>query len=169
MNINKKLFNGNITFLYLMGIILLSRFLPHPPNFTPIISLAILMPIFFNRDQVSLIFIISGMIITDLFLGFYPTFFITYLSLILIFYFNKKFLKNINLKNLILTSFVSSVIFFILTNFGVWSFGDMYEKNITGLINCYLMAIPFFHNTLISTTLFCLLSYFSYKKIKSFA
>ena len=49
MNINKKYFNGNLTFLYALGIILISRFLPHPPNFTPIISLAILMPIFFKK------------------------------------------------------------------------------------------------------------------------
>ena len=169
MNINKKYFNGNLTFLYALGIILISRFLPHPPNFTPIISLAILMPIFFKKDQISLILIISGMFITDIFLGFYSTFIITYLTLILIFYFNKIFLKNINFKNLIFTSLISSVIFFILTNFGVWAFGNMYEKNMMGLFNCYYLAIPFFHNTVLSTTLFCLISYFSYIKIKSFA
>ena len=169
MDINKKYFNGNLTFLYVLGIILISRFLPHPPNFTPIISLAILMPIFFKKDQVSLVIIIMGMVITDIFLGFYSTFIITYSSLILIFYLNKIFLKNVNFKNLIFSSLISSTIFFILTNFGVWAFGNMYDKNIIGLLNCYYLAIPFFHNTIISTTLFCLLSYFSYIKIKSFA
>ena len=94
------------------------------------------------------------MFVADLFLGFYSSMTITYLTLIIIFYFNKAFFKIINFKRIILTSFLSSLIFFIITNFNVWLFGNLYSKNFEGLINCYIMAIPFFHNTLISTTLF---------------
>ena len=48
----------------------------------------------------------------------------------------------------------SSTKFFIISNFGVWVGSSFYEQNLQGLINCYIMAIPFFTNTLISTALF---------------
>ena len=50
----------------------------------------------------------------------------------------------------------SSVIFFVVTNFGVWALTSMYENNLGGLINSYLFAIPFFHNTLLSTLIYLL-------------
>jgi hypothetical protein len=43
----------------------------------------------------------------------------------------------------------SSIIFFVLTNFGVWAFGSWYPKTWEGLVACYVAAIPFFHNTLL--------------------
>jgi Family of unknown function (DUF6580) len=42
----------------------------------------------------------------------------------------------------------SSVLFFLLTNFGVWAFESLYPKTLEGLISCYVAAIPFFQNTL---------------------
>jgi len=44
----------------------------------------------------------------------------------------------------------SAVLFFILTNFGVWALGTLYPKTLIGLSECYAVAIPFFHNTLLS-------------------
>ena len=50
----------------------------------------------------------------------------------------------------------SSVMFFAVTNFGVWLVGTnaMYTHDLPGLVNCYAMALPFFRNTLVSTALF---------------
>ena len=164
--INKKFFSNNLNLIYFLFFIFLSRLLPHPPNFTPIISIAILCPIFFKKDFVSLSVVILGMFVTDIFLGFYSLMSATYISLIIIFYFNKLFIKNINFKNLILSCFLSSLIFFIITNFSVWLLGNLYTKNVDGLINCFFMAIPFFHNTLISTLLFSSLTFFGYVEFK---
>ena len=59
--------------------------------------------------------------------------------------------------------------FFVITNFGVWALTGMYEKNLNGLLYCYLLAIPFFTNTIISTIIFSYLTYavnnFYYKKL----
>ncbi len=58
-------------------------------------------------------------------------------------------------------------VFFLISNFGVWLLSGMYEKNISGLINCYIVAIPFLKNTIISTIFFSYLSIVSlniYKK-----
>ena len=62
----------------------------------------------------------------------------------------------------------SSVCFYIITNFGAWLTLAMYEKNLSGLVQSYVLAIPFFHNTLLSTllylTVFKLIFDFSIKK-----
>jgi len=42
-----------------------------------------------------------------------------------------------------------SVLFFVLTNLGVWALGSWYPKTWEGLVACYVAAIPFFHNTLL--------------------
>ena len=47
-----------------------------------------------------------------------------------------------------LTAVAGSVLFFAVSNFGVWALGDMYPHNIAGLVACYVAAIPFFQNTL---------------------
>jgi hypothetical protein len=48
----------------------------------------------------------------------------------------------------------SSIIFFVITNFGVWAFGSLYPKTIAGLATCYVAAIPFFQNTLVGDALY---------------
>jgi len=58
-------------------------------------------------------------------------------------------------------SFVSAVIFFIVSNFGVWLIG--YPKSLPGFILCYEQAIPFFKNTLISTMAFSAYFYLAYR------
>ena len=54
-------------------------------------------------------------------------------------------------------SFVGAVIFFIISNFGVWFTGILYQHSLEGLIQCYIMALPFFTNTLLSTIIFSLI------------
>jgi len=46
---------------------------------------------------------------------------------------------------------VAAVMFFVLTNFGVWAFSSLYPKTPGGLVDCFVMAIPFFGNTLLSS------------------
>jgi len=46
---------------------------------------------------------------------------------------------------------MASILFFCITNFGVWAFSSMYPKTVLGLLACYSAAIPFFHNTVIAT------------------
>ena len=165
-NLNKKFFNKNLNLVPIVLIILFSRLIPHPPNFTPIISIAILSPLFFNKNIISLSVLILGMFVTDIFLGIYSNMIFIYLTIVLIFYFSKYFFRLDSFKKIILCSFFSSTIFFIVTNFAVWSFSGLYSKNLEGLIACYLLAIPFFHNTLISTMLFSSITYFVFLKLK---
>ena len=62
---------------------------------------------------------------------------------------------------------MGAILFYIITNFGVWSSG-VYGYNFEGLISCYTLALPFFGNTLVSTLLFSfIIEYlFSFKIFK---
>ena len=157
----RALFGKDLFPLILILLMVFSRMIPHPPNFTPIIAIAIMSGYFFKNLHFSIIVLFCSMIIGDMFIGFYSNMFYVYFPLFIIIYFC--FLKNnkINSKNLLIYGVSSSLVFFIISNFGVWISGGIYEKNIAGLVNCYIMAIPFLKNTMISTVFFSYLSFIS--------
>ena len=146
----------------LILILAFSRLIPHPPNFTPLIAAAMLSSYFFKNTYMSLFVLVISMILSDLIIGFYSSYFLVYFSLIVIIVAFSKMNKNINFKNLFLYGISSSLIFFLITNFGVWAFGSLYEKNLTGLISCYILAIPFFTNTVLSTVFYSYTAFFLY-------
>ena len=131
-------------------ILSLSRIIPHPSNFTPILAVGIFSGFYFKNFITSFFIVIISMFIGDLYLGFHNTMFFTYTSLSIAVLLGIV-TKHFKFKQILLCGLASSVSFFIITNFGVWELSGMYEKNFSGLIQAYTMAIPFFHNTLIST------------------
>ena len=90
------------------------------------------------------------MFVGDLFLGFHSTMFFTYTSLIIAVVLGL-LIKKFKFTEILFYGVASSVCFFLVTNFGAWLTLEMYEKNLVGLFQSYVLAIPFFHNTLIST------------------
>ena len=153
----------------LILILALSRLIPHPPNFTPIITVAILSGYFFKNIYLSFATLLITMLLADVFIGFYENIFFVYLSLLLIAFIFYKISEKINFKNLFIYGFIGSLIFFIVSNFGVWALGSpgvhdiAYEKNLNGLVECYILAIPFFGNTFLSTVIFAYPAIFIYK------
>ena len=149
----------------LVLILALSRLIPHPPNFTPIIAVAIMRAYFFKNVYFSLAVLLISMFISDIFIGFYNNMLLIYFTISLISFTFFQFAKILNSKNLLFFSLAGSVIFFVISNFGVWLFGDLYEKNLNGLIYCYTLAIPFFVNTILSTILYSYLAYYANRLI----
>ena len=133
-----------------------TRLIAHPSNFTPVLALGIFSGFYFRNFILSFFIVISEMFIGDLFLGFHNTMIFTYSSLAVAVLIGL-FLKNFNISEVILSGLTSSIAFFVVTNFGACLTLDMYEKNFTGLIQSYVLAIPFFHNTLLSTFLYLFL------------
>ena len=154
----------NIKILLIVAIIFLvslTRIFPHPPNFTPILALAIFGGAFLPNKKTALFLPISAMFLSDLFIGFHSQIFAVYSSIILLSYLGNIVEKK-NIRNIAIAGILGSLIFFIITNFSVWLGGMLYPLTIDGLIQCYIMAIPFFHNTLISTLLFLSILFFGY-------
>ena len=139
----------------------LTRILPHPPNFTPILALAIFGGAFLTNKRTALCIPVIAMFLSDLIIGFHSQIYAVYLCIIVLSLLGNM-VKTKNIKNLAITGFSGSIIFFITTNFSVWLSGGLYPLTFDGLIQCYIMAIPFFHNTLISTLLFLSILFFSY-------
>ena len=137
-----------------LGIIvigIMTRLIPHPPNFTPILSFALLSGVY-SKNNLGIFIPISIMLLSDMVLGSHGTIIWVYSSLFVIYLIGYYFIKNISFKNVLLGSLVGSFLFFILTNLGVWFVG--YPKTIEGLITCYVAAIPFYKNTLLSAMIY---------------
>ncbi len=130
------------------------RLIPHPPNFAPIAAIALFGGAYFNKKSLAFAVPLSAMFLTDAIIGFHSGMWIVYLSFALIVVIGMLMLKKVNVKNVVLASVTASISFFFITNFGVWAFGTMYPKNIAGLIECYIAAIPFIQNTLIGDLFF---------------
>ena len=126
-----------------------SRFIPHPPNFTSLIALSFYTPALLGRRYLPAV--ILSFIVTDLIIGFHNLFFFTWGSVILIGLISKFFLNTIYSR--ICGALLSACLFFLITNFGVWTSGT-YGYSIAGILLCYTMAIPFFSYNLISTFIF---------------
>ena len=129
-----------------------SRFIPHPPNFTSLLALSFYVPALLGKKYIPSLII--SFAITDFLIGFHALTLFTWGSVFLIGIISKYFVKNFNKR--IIGSFFGTVIFFIVTNFGVWSIGS-YGYSLNGLVICYTLALPFFAYSIISTFLFSLI------------
>ena len=139
----------------------LTRLVPHLPNFTPILALAIFGGAYLSNRIIALSLPILAMFLSDLIIGFHSQIYAVYVTIIVLSLLGNM-IKTKNIKNLAITGFAGSLIFFVITNFSVWLSGGLYPLTINGLLECYIMAIPFFHNTLISTLLFLGILFFGY-------
>lgn len=149
---------------YLAGIIILaalSRLLPHPPNMTPITAVAL-----FSGSKLkgrwSFVIPFLSMLISDLFLGFHATMIFVYGSFLITFLLGKIFLNKHGFFRLALVSLSSSILFFVITNFGAWLLFDMYPHNMSGLFYAYFMAIPFFRNMIVGDMIYVFALFYGY-------
>ena len=145
--------------LLIVGFLIMAvlvRLFPHPPNFTPITALALFGSTAFKNKWFGISLPIIAMGLSDIYLGFYGISYWVYGSFLLISILGT-YWKKIKFTNV----FVSSIIFFIITNFGVWLMG--YPKTIEGFVLCYTLAIPFFVNSLLGDFFFSYLLKWSFR------
>lgn len=139
-------------YLFTFSIILLaalSRLLPHPPNVAPITALALFGGVYLDKKH-TFIAPIAAMLISDYFIGFYSGMVWVYASFIAIGFLGLWLRNHKGIATTVGASLAGSILFFIVTNFGVWVSPQFtYSHDINGLIQCYIAAIPFFRNTLV--------------------
>ena len=126
-----------------------SRFIPHPPNFTSLLALSFYVPAILGIRYLPVL--ILCFILTDLIIGFHSVTFFTWGSVIFIGLLSQHFPKNITSR--ISGALIGACMFYLITNFGVWTMGS-YGYTLSGLVLCFTLAIPFFGYTLISTIFF---------------
>ena len=154
----------NLTYLAVVLLILIasfSRIIPHMPNFTPIGAMALFGGAYFKNKYHAFLIPILSLWISDLvinnfilsyyneFTWFYSGFLWQYSAFIIIILIGYYSLNKLNFKNILFSSLGSSLIFFVVTNFGVWISGSMYPLDLNGFITCYVLALPFYKGTLL--------------------
>ena len=142
--------------LFFVGLLILSRLIPHPPNFTPLLAGAVFLP-FLLKDKTLIVALpLVCLFISDLIIGFHNVMLWTYGAFFIIGITVINFSK-LNLKSLFGLSLAGPTFFYLITNFGVWLSSSTYAKDVYGLLECYVLALPFYGNSLFSTLLFSLL------------
>ena len=147
-----------VLLIIIFGVI--CRLIPHPPNFSPVTAIALFGGLNFSDKRIAFSIPLIVLFLSDLILGISVINLFVYTGFSIIVFLGTK-IKSIKFGNIILSSFI----FFLISNFGVWIIG--YPKNIEGLILCYTMAIPFFGYSIAGDLFFGYLFKFSFGKITS--
>src|SRR6266699_6393928 len=111
----------------------LSRLLPHPPNMTSVTAVALFGGAYFSDRRLAFLVPLAALFLSDLVLGFYHHMEIVYASFALIVFIGLWLQKNRSALPIAGAALAGSVLFFVLTNFGVWAEGSLYPITLDGL------------------------------------
>ena len=123
------------------------RLAPHPPNFTPIGAMALFSGAYLGRKALAFAAPLGALLLSDLVLGFYHGQATVYFSVALIVMIGLAALTRRTALRIGVAAVVSSILFFLVTNLGMWAFSGFYPLTPAGLEACFIAAIPFFQNT----------------------
>ena len=124
------------------------RLVPHPPNFTPIGAMALFSGAYLGRKVLAFVAPLGALLLSDLVLGFYHGQATVYFSVALIVMIGMATLTRRTALRIGAAALLSSILFFVVTNLGMWAFSGIYPRTATGLEACFIAAIPFFQNTI---------------------
>ena len=123
------------------------RLVPHPPNFAPITAMALFSGAYLGRRPLAFVAPLGAMVLSDAIIGFHSGMPFVYTSVVAIVLLGWFALSRVTVLRLAGAAIASSVLFFVVTNFGTWLLSGMYPLTGSGLAACYVAAIPFFQNT----------------------
>jgi len=136
--------------LIICGILL--RFAFHAPNFTPVAAIALFSGVYLGRKY-AFIVPLTLMIVSDLFLGMHNVVIFTWGGFVLTTALGLWLKNRKTILGVASASVISSLLFYIVSNFGVWLMG-WYPRTLAGLLDCYIMAIPFLRNFTLATLIY---------------
>jgi hypothetical protein len=125
------------------------RLLPHWPNVSPIAAMALFGGAFFADKRLAFVIPLAALFLSDLFLGLHGTMIFVYAGFALTVAIGFMLKGRIGLTSSLLAVIASSLVFFLLTNFGAWLTSGLYARSAEGLLQAYVAAIPFFQNSLL--------------------
>ena len=127
-----------------------ARLIPHPPNFSPIAAMALFGGAAFADKRAAFLMPLAGLFLSDLVLGFYTITPVVYGSFAVIVCLGLWVRRRRSDGRIAGAAVMGGPLFFVITNFAVWAMGHLYPQTLAGLVACYVAAIPFFQNTLLS-------------------
>lgn len=143
-----------------------ARLLPHPPNVTPVAAIALFGGAYISDTRLAFVVPLAAMFLSDMMLGFYPHMEVVYLSFAVIVGIGLLLRHHRRLVPIVGATLAAAVLFFLLTNLGVWAFSGLYPKTLAGLTTCYVAAIPFFRNMLLGDLVYAALLFGGFRLLE---
>lgn len=137
----------------LIAVACAARLLPHPPNFSPVAAVALFAGAAVGSRLWALAVPLLALGVTDFILGLHATLPAVYLAVALCVLLGP-WLRKGGVLRIGAGAVGGSALFFVITNLAVWAFGGLYPLSAAGLTECFILALPFFHNTLAATLLY---------------
>ena len=155
---NRTLFYAATTMILFAA---LSRLFPHYPNFTAIGGIAIFGGSVIKDKKLAFILPLTALILSDICLelftpikGFYGLGQVFVYGAFMLITWLAGFMGQRSVGKIAFAAVLSGIIFFVISNFGVWVLsGSFYPKTLGGLVACYWAAIPFYQGNLMGSFL----------------
>jgi len=135
------------------------RFMPHPWHFTPVAASLLFFGAYRSRRQLwfPVVLLAASDVFLNKFIYSYPLswdLLVTWAWYAAVVFLGSGLRRHLKPQWIMGSALVSSVSFYLLSNFAVWAAYDMYPKTFSGLMTCYTMAIPFFRGTFVGDLAF---------------
>ena len=137
--------------LILLGVV--SRLIPHPWNATPVMAIALFGGAYLSK-RLAIVLPLAIVVVSDLIIGLHNTILFTWGAFTLTGLLAWWIRKRPDATRTMAGAVAGSILFFVITNFGVWAAGELYPRTATGLWQCYLAAVPFFRGTFLGDAVY---------------
>jgi len=142
------------------------RLLPHPPNFTPIFAMALFGGAYLDNKKTAFLLPLGAMLVSDLYFGMHsliPVVYGTIAAITALGFFLK---DRVSPSTVIGSSLMSSIFFYLVTNFAVWAMFDSYPHTLGGLGTSYVVGLPYLKNSILSGLFYSALMFGSFELAK---
>jgi hypothetical protein len=178
--------NKNIKTGLVVGILIviaaLSRLVDHPMNFTPMIAIILFCNAMITNKIMKFALPFATILFSDLLIhftkgyGFHSGSYLVYTSYVIIFILSYYFLRKINFINIFGTTFLSTMVFYLITNFAFFYPESLvinptlghYPHNLSGIIGSYQAGLPFLKNMIVGDLFYSTLLFGSYFLVSKF-
>jgi len=143
------------------------RLLPHLPNVSPVAAMALFGGAYFADKRMAFIVPFVALFLSDLVLGLHNSMIFVYAGFALTVAIGFLLKNRMTMTNTIFAMLISSVLFFLLTNFGAWMTSGLYVKSAEGLMQAYVAGIPFFQNSLLGNMVYAAVIFGGYHLLQN--
>lgn len=153
-----------------------SRILPHSANWGPALAICVFSGYLSRGKGYGFLFPAMAWLAADLVIGLYPSLLFQYIAILLSVVLGVSMQKTLGQEQRTLrfvslmggSGMASALSFFLLSNLGVWAIDALYPKTWQGLMQSYVMGLPFFKASLVSTSFWMLVFAMTYQALVSF-
>ncbi len=161
---NRNILTKNLSIAAIIILAVFMRIMPHLPNVTPVAALALYSGSSLKGWKAYALPLFV-MLLSDVVIGFHSTMLFVYGSFIITVFLGQ-FLETKTFMKITAITTMASLMFFTITNFGVWMTSSMYAKDLSGLFQAYLMGLPFLRNTLIGDLVYTYVLFYGYSYVE---